>query len=89
MQKFVDKIRDIAYNILNNKNNTSFTEDFKMTIMIRWYDIDDDFKVNYNEEHHGTIKGKNADDCWKQFMAFKYDFNLAKFTIPEIYGMYD
>jgi len=60
-----------------------------MTIMIRWYDRKDDFKPDYDKEHHGTIKGENADSCWKQFCAFKYDFDVAKHTIPEIYGMYD
>ena len=60
-----------------------------MTIMVRWYDMKENFDPDYNKEHHVTINGENADDCWKQFMAFKYNFNLAKFTIPEIYGMYD
>ncbi len=60
-----------------------------MTIAVIWYDRYPDMKPNYNKRHYGTITGDGADDVWRKFTAYKQNHDLAKFTIPEITGMWD
>ena len=60
-----------------------------MTIMIRFYDRLPNFTPDYNREHHGTIQGTTASEVWRKFTEWKRNFDLARYTIPEIFGMYD
>ncbi len=60
-----------------------------MTILVRWYGRNDDFSPNYFDEHHGTLRGENADDCWKKFIEHGNTHDLAKYTAREIAGMWE
>ena len=60
-----------------------------MTLFIRWYDRKVDFWPNHDKEHHGTITGETAASCMNQFRDFKYNHDVAKYTIPEIVDIWD
>lgn len=60
-----------------------------LRIYITWYERQDNFEPDYGREHHGTIKGENANDVMMQFRQFKRNFDLAKYTIPRITDIYD
>lgn len=60
-----------------------------MTLYIEWYGKHKDLSTDWDNWHHGTIEGENAADCMKQFKDFKYNHDLYKYTIPQIYNITD
>lgn len=60
-----------------------------MTLFVVWYERKADFTPDSEKQHHGTITGETAANCMEQFCEFKFNHDLAKYTIPEIVWVYD
>lgn len=60
-----------------------------MMILVKWYGRNEDFSPNYVDVHSGTISGKDADDCWRQFMKHEENHDLTKYTRREIVYMWE
>lgn len=60
-----------------------------MKMVIQWYERNSDFSPNYDKKHHGTFFGPCADDCMDQYIKWRRDHDLAKYTPTEIVYIYD
>ena len=60
-----------------------------MTILVRWYERKADFTADTTKEHHGTITGESATECWRKFTEHGYNHDLNRYTRREICGMWD
>lgn len=61
-----------------------------MKVSLSWYDRREiDGTTIFATEHHGTVIGKNADDCMHQIIQLRYNHDLAKYTPIEIVYIQD
>lgn len=54
-----------------------------MAMLIYWWER------GFGIEHHGTIRGKTIEECWRNFENFKENHDLSKYTPLEIVYIYE
>lgn len=61
-----------------------------MKITIRYYRRNqEDFSADYSQEHNICFTGYSAKSCMNQYVHYRKDHDLAKFTKTEIVNVED
>lgn len=60
-----------------------------MTVYLNCYSRNEDFTPNYNDEHHGNVHGKTANECMAQIRDLRNNHDCAKYTPLEIVEICD
>ena len=61
-----------------------------MTLSIGYFDRDpEDFNRAIGDQHVIHITGENARECMQEYWEFTDNFDLAKYTIPNIFNITD